>query len=425
VREVADDFYIDLRKKGGMVMTLKSMCEPVLVGLLTLLMMAPTGAFGQSSSASPMFGQEELEQMVAPIALYPDSLLAQVLVASTYPLEIVQADRWVNQNKGLKGSQLNAAVDKMNWDLSVKALVPFPQVLSMMSDNLDWTQKLGDAFLAQQADVMRSIQRLRVKAQAQGSLRTTNEQKVVVEENTIIIEPTNPTVVYVPAYNPVVVYGAWPYPAYPPYPYYPAGAVVAAGAIGFAAGVAVGAAWNNGWGSWNWHGGTINANINRNVNINTNNLNVSNIQTGKWQPDPAHRKGVPYPDAASRRQYNRQPAGSADSRRDYRGYSGGSGGGAPQYGRQGPSQVGSRPSQTPAATAGSRPTADATRQSLEQHRSTPAFQGMGNGSEARMSSDRGASSRHEMASGGFGSSMGRQGFGGFQGGRGGGRAGRR
>ena len=118
----------------------------------------------------------------------------------------------------------------------------------MMSDKLDWTQSLGEAFLAQQKDVMDTVQSLRTKAQAQGNLKTTSQQKVVVQEKTIVIEPANPTVIYVPSYNPAVVYGAWPYPAYPPYPYYPYGGVVAGAALGFAAGVAVGAAWNNGWG---------------------------------------------------------------------------------------------------------------------------------------------------------------------------------
>jgi hypothetical protein len=430
------------RKEGETIMNAKGMCRSAFIGLLTLFMSAPPGAFGQGSGTSPTYQEGELEQMLAPIALYPDSLLAQVLVAATYPLEVVQADRWVRANKNLKGEKLNAALDKMDWDLSVKALVPFPEVLAMMSDKLDWTQKLGDAFVAQESDVMNTIQKLRSMAQAQGNLRTTREQKVIVQQDTIVIEPASPTVVYVPAYNPAVVYGAWAYPAYPPYPYYPAGAALTAGVFGFAAGVAVGAAWNNGWGSWNWHGGTINANINRNVNINRSSYNAANIQTGKWKPDPAHRKGVPYRDAASRQQYGRQTPGSAQGRRDYRGYGQNTGRGGQELGRQSPGQVGNRPSQRPATGAGTRPAGDRTRQSLAQRQGGGAFQGMGSGKEARMSSDRGASSR-QMSSGGFGggSSGGRQSYGGssrggggFQGGGsrgggggrgGGGRGGRR
>ena len=231
--------------------------------------------------------------MLAPIALYPDSLLANVLVAATFPLEVVAADRWVKQNKDLKGEQLNAALDKMGWDLSVKALVPFPEVLAMMSEQLEWTQTLGNAFLAQQSDVMDTVQNLRAKAQAEGNLQTTKEQKVEVKGEAIVIEPASPTTIYVPTYNPAVVYGAWPYPAYPPYPYYPYGGAVAAGVLGFAAGVAVGAAWNNGWGNWNWGGGSMNANINRNTNINS--ARVSNVQTGKWNGGARNGRSPPVP----------------------------------------------------------------------------------------------------------------------------------
>jgi len=172
-----------------------------------------------------LFRIEELEQLVAPIALYPDALLAQILMACTYPLEIVSAARWVEVNPTLQDQALEDALQTQPWDPSVKSLTAFPQVLTMMNDKLDWTQKLGDAFLAQQKDVMDAVQGLRTKAQSQGNLQTTTEQKVIVEQpagsqTTIVkIEPANPQVVYVPTYNPTVVYGAWPYPAYPPYYY--------------------------------------------------------------------------------------------------------------------------------------------------------------------------------------------------------------
>ena len=158
---------------------------------------------------------------MAPIALYPDSLFAQVLMAATYPLDIVMADRWVKANPGIKDKALEDALQKQQWDPAVKSIVVFPQVLTMMSEKLDWTQKLGDAFLAQEKDVMATAQALRAKAASEGNLKDSKEQKVItekVESTTIIkIEPTNPEVVYVPTYNPTVVYGAWPYPAYPPY----------------------------------------------------------------------------------------------------------------------------------------------------------------------------------------------------------------
>ena len=207
--------------------------------------------------------------MLAPIALHPDNVLTQILIASTYPLEVVQADRWVKQNKSLKGDALKAALEKQPWDDSVKALAPFPDVLAMMSEKLDWTQKLGDAFLAQQKDVMDTVQKLRRKAAETGNLKSSKEQEVKKEGDVIIIQPANPQVVYVPTYNPTVVYGTWPYPAYPPYPVYayPPGAAL----FTFSMGVAVGAAWHGGAYHNDWHGGTIN--IDNSVNINRSEQN--------------------------------------------------------------------------------------------------------------------------------------------------------
>jgi hypothetical protein len=156
----------------------------------------------------------ELDQLVAPIALYPDSLLAQVLMASSYPLEVVQADRFVKSNKGLKGDKLQAALAKKDWDASVKALVSTPTVIAMMNDKLDWTEKLGDAVLAQQADVMDAIQRLRYAAQTNGKLESTKQQTVKTEQQAnkqvIVIEPTSPETAYVPYYDPAVTYGECP-----------------------------------------------------------------------------------------------------------------------------------------------------------------------------------------------------------------------
>jgi hypothetical protein len=351
-------------------MKTKAMCKPVLIGFLILLLAAPPVAFGQSSGTAGAFSQEELDQMLAPIALYPDSLLAQILVASTYPLEVVEADRWVKGNKNLKGDQLNDALDKTSWDLIVKALVPFPDILSAMSEKLDWTQKLGDAFLAQESEVMGTIQKLRGKARAQGNLQDTEQQKVIVQGDAIEIQPANPTVVYVPTYNPTVVYGAWAYPSYPPYYFNPVGATVAAGVLGFAAGVAVGSAWNSGWGHWNWGGGNFNANVNRNVNINRNNINVANIQTSNWQHDAAHRKGVAYRDQGTRDRFAQKGVGSADARRDYRGFSQDGKGRAPgDSGRPGGGQLADRrPAERPGAGAGSRPDAASTMQGLQSNK---------------------------------------------------------
>ncbi len=407
-----------------------------LIALLILSLAAPYGAFGQETGSNAVFKQEELNQMIAPIALYPDSLLANILIAATFPLEVVAADRWVKQNRNLKGDQLNAALDNMKWDLSVKALVPFPEVLSMMSEKLDWTQSLGDAFLAQQKDVMDTVQSLRAKAQAQGNLQTTKEQKVIVQEKAIVIEPASPTLVYVPSYNPAVVYGAWPYPAYPPYPYYPYGGAVAAGAIGFAAGVAVGAAWNNGWGHCDWNGGNMNVNVNRNANI--NGARVSHYQSANW--NQATRQGS----VANRRTAGqgtaRAGAGNIARGGDYRGYSQG---GMRQAGSPGQGISSTRPSQRPGAgpstrpSSMTRPSAGSVNKGLQQRQGGGAFQGMGSGSQARMSSDRGFSSRQtspasyrSQGSGSFGGGGRSSSFSGgggrsgsFSGGGGGGRGG--
>ncbi len=194
--------------------------------LLALVLLMPAAASAQNPPAPATSDQqvlkpEQLDALVAPIALYPDTLLAQVLMASTYPLEVVQADRWMTERKSLDGDRLKKEVEKQAWDDSVKSLVATPSVLTMMSKKLDWTQQLGDAVLAQQPDVMDAIQRLRSKAYANEKLKSTNEQKVTVRQEgnrqLVAIEPTDPNTLYVPYYDPAVVYGAWPYPAYPPY----------------------------------------------------------------------------------------------------------------------------------------------------------------------------------------------------------------
>src|SRR5689334_18084625 len=247
----------------------------------------------QPAPAAELLKPEQLEALVAPIALYPDELLANVLAASTYPLEVVQADRWVKGNKSLKGDALKAAVDKQAWDDSVKALVSTPDVIAMMSDKIDWTKNLGDAVLAQQPDVMDAIQRLRAKAQARNKLVTNKQQKVSVQKqdnrDVIVIEQAQPGTMYVPYYDPATVYGTWPYAAYPPYywgypPYIGAG-VIAAG-LAFGAGWAIGR-WGNYWGGGCGWG-------NRNVYVNHRTFNNINAGGGGWQHNPAHRGGVKY-----------------------------------------------------------------------------------------------------------------------------------
>jgi hypothetical protein len=429
--------------RGGKTMYARSVGKRLLSWLLVVLFVIPSGVFAQSSDSPARFTQEELDQMLAPIALYPDSLLAQVLMAATYPLEVVEADRWVRSNKTLKGDQLNAALDNQRWDLSVKALVPFPQVLAAMSEKLDWTQKVGDAFLDQQGDVMDTIQQLRSKAYAQGNLKNSSQQKVIVEQQVIRLEPASPQVVYVPTYNPTVVYGSWWYPSYPPYSWYPTGAVVATGLVSFAAGVAVGSAWNSGWGSWNWGGHQVNANINRNININSNNVNINNLQTSKWQHDAAHRRGDPYRSQDLANRYGQAGKSGPANRRDFRGFDQSATDKVGQgTARQGPDQRKDgggldrqalnqrqnldRPSQQGLDPRNNLNQPDRT--GLQDRKGGGAFQGIDRGNDAQKFSDRGRASRESAGSLGAGGGASRSGAGAVGGGgaaRGGGGGGGR
>ena len=407
---------------------------------LTFLLVAPQGVMAKSEGGDKSFKQEELEQLVAPIALYPDSLVAQILMASTYPLEVVQAGKWVKKNKDLKGDALTKALEKENWDPSIKSLVNFPQVLDMMNDKLDWTQKLGDAFLAQQKEVMDTVQKLRAKAEAEGNLKTTKEQKVVVEKETqiIVIESANPEVVYVPTYNPTVVYGSWPYPAYPPYYYYPPGYAAGAALFSFGVGVAVGAAWGYAWGNCNWRGGDVNVNINRNTNFN-NNIDRSKYQDrvstreggrGSWKHNPENRKGVSYRDQATAQKFDRGASRDAKSRESFRGraeagrqdiarggadgFKGRSGGGRQDTAarRDTGSRSGSGAQQRKSSTG-------LDRSGGRQGTGSNAFAGYDKGSRTRNSSNRGHRSMSSSRSGGSRGSSFSRGAGG--GGRGGGR----
>jgi hypothetical protein len=326
--------------------------QMAMVLFLCLNLAVPPGLMAQGAKeeaakqGGPSFRPEEIDQMVAPIALYPDALLAQILTASTYPIEIVQAARFVQQNKDLKGEKLIAAAKDKDWEPSVKAMLSFPDVLLMMNEKLEWTEKLGNAFLGQQKDVMTSVQRLRKKAQESGNLKTTKEQKVVVEKETkvIVIESANPQVVYVPTYNPTVVYGVWAYPAYPPPPVYPPGYVATTAAFSFAAGVAIGAAASHGYGGWGcgWGNNEVNVNVNKTNNFTKNNYNNPqkyqvnpNNKTQSWSHNPEHRKGAQYPNQTTAQKYGQQGsgAGARPSTSEARGYGGGAGersGGKPQ-----------------------------------------------------------------------------------------------
>ena len=236
---------------------------------------------GNSTDTSADYTAEQLDALLAPIALYPDQLLTQILMASAYPLQIVEAYRWQQEpaNSKLTGDALATALQAQSWDPSVKSLVPFPQVLSTMNDKLDWVQQLGYAVENQESDVLASVQRLRKQAQQAGQLQTNAQQVVSVEDQAIIIAPAQPNVVYVPVYNPTVVYGAWPYPAYPPVYWPPPPGYALAAGIAFGVGVAVTASlwgWARpGWGYGGYHG-NINVNVNRYNNINVNRAQIHN-----------------------------------------------------------------------------------------------------------------------------------------------------
>ena len=253
-----------------------------------------------TTSSAP--SASEFQQLVAPIALYPDALVGQVLAASTYPTQVVEADRWLQQNPGLKGEALGSAVDKQPWDPSIKGLTQFPDVLNNMSKNITWTSALGDAYFNDPQSVMNAIQALRKDAEKAGNLTSSSQQTVKMEGQTIIIEPADPTVVYVPSYSPAVVYGT----TIAPYPGYSGWDVAAASALSFGVGTLVGAAaggWGWGWGHWgaNWHGGNVsfnrnayvsrsNAFVNRNSSFNQ--FNRANVNRNAINRDAATRNAV-------------------------------------------------------------------------------------------------------------------------------------
>jgi hypothetical protein len=270
----------------------------LLAVLLLALAAALTSAPSRAQAAAAPFDQQTLDELLAPIALYPDALLTQVLIASTYPLEVVQAARFVDRNRDMASDALAAAAQTQPWDPSVVALVRFPSVLAMMDDKLDWTQKLGDAFVAQQAAVMDTVQSLRARALAAGNLVSNPQQTVVVQDRIIVIEPAQPQFVYVPFFDPRFVYGNWwwgtpPRWVWAPPPWYRPPGWVPGWGPGWGPGI--------GWGRpvvappWVWHGRGPNWH-DRNIVINNNNtIIVNNRGPQVWTPDPGPRRGVSRP----------------------------------------------------------------------------------------------------------------------------------
>jgi len=287
--------------------------------LLTALLTLACGTVSAEDSEKT-FSQEELDQMMAPIALYPDSLLSQILMATTYPADIAEAVTWSKDNPDQKGDAAAEAVQDKSWDPSVMSLAAFPQVLTMMGEQPDWVRNVGDAFLAAPESVMDTVQQLRKRAKDEGNLESTEQQTVVTEQassgqSVIIIEPADPQVVYVPTYNPTVIYGTWWWPAYRPYYYRPVGWAVATG-VAWGIGIGVSRAL---WGGCNWGRSSVNINVNKynSINVNRNKLS-SNNRNSSWKHNSNNRRGVPYRDQNSRQKFDNK-LGGANQRKDFRG----------------------------------------------------------------------------------------------------------
>jgi hypothetical protein len=390
----------------------------------------PTSKPAQETANTPKIPNDQLDSLVAPIALYPDPLLSQVLVAATYPLELIQLQQWLHMRGQYMNEQAKVeAVSKEDWDPSIQAMVLLPEVTKKLSENIKWTADLGNAFLAQQSDVMDAVQRMRTKAKDAGKLQSNEKMKVetqqVESKSIVVIEQAEPEIVYVPSYDPAIIWGTVGYYPYPPI-YYPP----YAGLYAFGVGIAIGAAWGGGWG-WGsgWGNNEININRNNNFNRNTNinrgnRVNPLNSGSNRWQHNPQHRGGAPYANrdvanrfggaargdslanrqAGARQQVGRQ-GGNLPSNRDVnRGGLGDRSSGIGNRGNMGGDRIGSRDLSRGSSNRGS-------------------FGGNGNfgGSSARMSSSRGSSSMGSR--GGYGGSRG--GFGGGRGGGGRGGGGRR
>jgi hypothetical protein len=281
--------------------------------LFTLVSLASTGAaLAQSDTAlgNNASSQAELDQMLAPVALYPDELLTQVLTAATYPLEIVEAARWSQANPDLTGTDAVNAVDAQDWDQSVKTLLAFPDLLQMMDDKLDWTERLGDTFLAQQAQVMDTVQSLRRKAEAAGTLSSGGELRVDDEDGNIGIEPAAPDLVYLPYYDPNVVYGSWWWPGYPPVYWTPWPGYGWQGGFAWGTGIAIGGGFF--LDDFDWHRHCINVYDHGRPRHERGRL-ASNEPPHVWQHDPMHRRGVTYRNTDLNRRFGRASVAAGTS----------------------------------------------------------------------------------------------------------------
>ncbi|MBV8273486.1 MAG: DUF3300 domain-containing protein [Cupriavidus sp.] len=367
------------------------LARPLAVALALILLMV-TMAFPQMAAPDDNSPQE-LDQMLAPIALYPDPLVSQILMAATYPLEVVQADRWLHDpaHASLSGDQLTEALVPLAWDPSVKSLAPFPQILRMMDDNLEWTERVGNGFLANQAAVMDSIQRLRARAEAAGKLSSTPQAMVSAEDGAITIEPTNPGMVYVPVYDPDLVYGPWPYPDYPPYyfPEYFGGVVIGGFGYGWMGFAIVAPLW--GWSHWDWHHHRIDIDRGRVGRIDHHREPPGNI----WAHDPGHRHGVPYPSPSVGRRFGGSTM-PPEVQRGFRGYPTAPTTPAGSVIRPvpvAPAASGFQERPAPPAPARQAPVVQPLPVRPPSPRYPPTFESFGHGADVRGQADRGQASR--------------------------------
>jgi hypothetical protein len=296
---------------------MKAFTRIVLTQVLALalsasLALAQTAPSARNTQAAT---QPELDQLLAPIALYPDTLLSQILMASTYPLEVVEAARWSRANPGLKGNDAVSAVEQKDWDASVKALVAFPQVLAMMDERLEWTERLGDVFILQEPVVMETVQSLRQKAYAAGNLRSSEQVYVYPQGEAIAIEPASPEVVYVPYYDPWLAYGTWWWPAYPPVYWAPWPGYYVRPGIVFAWGVGITIGPRFFFSACDWRA--------RHVTVLTVDRRIVGARPAPgrtpptvWQHDPGHRRGVPYRIGSLEKRYGPANVAPPGQRRD-------------------------------------------------------------------------------------------------------------
>jgi len=291
--------------------------------LLMLSLILPAALMAQTDDASApapqarVYSQEELDRFLAPIALYPDALLSQILMASTYPLEVVEADRWLQRNQELTPDALDEALRDKSWDISVKSLCRYPKVLATMSDNLQLTNDLGNAFLGQPDQVMDTIQRLRAKAQTQGNLSSTDRERVTTDNGSIIIEPVRPDVVYVPAYDPCWVYGPWWYPACAPLWFWYPNIVVGAGFF-FGPPIFIGPF--GPWSGFHWHRREIFVDYHRTLRFHRPPITRMHGGSESWRHNPVHRRGIEYRSPEIGRRFGQMPRAGVEARRSFRGF---------------------------------------------------------------------------------------------------------